>query len=580
MVDTYSYRERWKRFKRGELPFAVHIPGYDYAGPGTHDYSKVPVNKLDAAARIHDIEYRGYKYPYTRFNAADQKLIDVAYRIGTPEAWVVWTFFKAKKIVAPYEDAPIKFTKYDKELGKEIIKKMPQYQYSQPWFMDLVDPYGPWRRAFPNARKRKQKYEYPPLKIKKMPSRNLPALPPNELPVPAPPPPVVRRPDYGNWNLHFYKDSLGNMSSGQYKGLKWYKKKNKNKKGKPVDSEDVYRICKKLIDPLQTTRHYTSTVAKKIMTKSGFRCFEVIQWANDKVMMDKIAAAKTVINKTGSELYLVTGTTTAPVSEDKYRLYDASMYVRLRNNSNVPLWVTIYAIIPKADVTVGVWTNLSASTQEPCASALYEGWKNVMPATCYDFAGGQGGDAVFPDPATSQNSYNTIARVFAQSDTVTVFDSRLFCEAFTVLKKNKRYLSPGEEIHYHVPVKGGILSKDKYYFDNASDICDARIAKCVMVELEGVLSTDDNTVPAQSITLDPAAAGPNRVVFDDVSTGDAVLDVHSTYKCSINSFDVSETFNAMVYDTAPINSLQGLTTNKAFGVFEAMHIDDAKEPAG
>ncbi|KAK7605155.1 hypothetical protein V9T40_007013 [Parthenolecanium corni] len=48
------------------LPFPLHLPGYNYAGPGTHlernlEMGVQPVNKLDKAAMYHDIAYSDSK---------------------------------------------------------------------------------------------------------------------------------------------------------------------------------------------------------------------------------------------------------------------------------------------------------------------------------------------------------------------------------------------------------------------------------------------------------------------------------------------------------------------------------------
>ena len=36
---------------------ARHIPGYNYCGPGTEDFTVDPINPLDAACRQHDLAY-------------------------------------------------------------------------------------------------------------------------------------------------------------------------------------------------------------------------------------------------------------------------------------------------------------------------------------------------------------------------------------------------------------------------------------------------------------------------------------------------------------------------------------------
>jgi len=36
---------------------ARHIPGYNYCGPGTEDFTATPRNALDRACRTHDLAY-------------------------------------------------------------------------------------------------------------------------------------------------------------------------------------------------------------------------------------------------------------------------------------------------------------------------------------------------------------------------------------------------------------------------------------------------------------------------------------------------------------------------------------------
>ena len=46
-----------------KLPFELHIPGYQYCGPGTHIQKRLSrgdsgINPLDSACKEHDIEKR------------------------------------------------------------------------------------------------------------------------------------------------------------------------------------------------------------------------------------------------------------------------------------------------------------------------------------------------------------------------------------------------------------------------------------------------------------------------------------------------------------------------------------------
>lgn len=73
------------------LPFELHSPGYNYLGPGTNLHLKeekgiLPVNKLDEAAKEHDIAYEKCKDLSNR-HAADKILARKAKeRVYAPDA--------------------------------------------------------------------------------------------------------------------------------------------------------------------------------------------------------------------------------------------------------------------------------------------------------------------------------------------------------------------------------------------------------------------------------------------------------------------------------------------------------------
>lgn len=48
---------------------ARHIPGYNYCGPGTEDFTAEPVNALDRACREHDLVYRSTRNRFRRIRA-------------------------------------------------------------------------------------------------------------------------------------------------------------------------------------------------------------------------------------------------------------------------------------------------------------------------------------------------------------------------------------------------------------------------------------------------------------------------------------------------------------------------------
>lgn len=74
----------------------LHIPGYNYCGPGTTDFSRDPVNALDAACRVHDSGYTSWS-DYFVFNEADQKLLENISDIPGPSASLVRGVFMSKR---------------------------------------------------------------------------------------------------------------------------------------------------------------------------------------------------------------------------------------------------------------------------------------------------------------------------------------------------------------------------------------------------------------------------------------------------------------------------------------------------
>lgn len=64
------------------LPVELHVPGYQFCGPGTHLQQRlqrgdVGINPLDRACRVHDIAYASSSAPHDRLHA-DKVLADAA----------------------------------------------------------------------------------------------------------------------------------------------------------------------------------------------------------------------------------------------------------------------------------------------------------------------------------------------------------------------------------------------------------------------------------------------------------------------------------------------------------------------
>lgn len=92
------------------LPFELHIPGYQYLGPGTQLHKRLQrgdpgINKLDQAARDHDIAYSKAKKLSVR-HISDKILENRAWeRVKSKDAslgekttaWFVTNIMKAKR---------------------------------------------------------------------------------------------------------------------------------------------------------------------------------------------------------------------------------------------------------------------------------------------------------------------------------------------------------------------------------------------------------------------------------------------------------------------------------------------------
>lgn len=92
-----------------KLPIELHLPGYNYCGPGTKLQKRLlrgdrGVNKLDDACMLHDIAYANHKDLNNR-NKADSQLLNMAnQRLKSKDAgkgekinsWIVSKVMKAK----------------------------------------------------------------------------------------------------------------------------------------------------------------------------------------------------------------------------------------------------------------------------------------------------------------------------------------------------------------------------------------------------------------------------------------------------------------------------------------------------
>lgn len=78
-----------------------HIPGYNYCGVRNRTGRK-PINKLDAACQKHDASYKSWK-DYVGYTESDEILRRTAKGLEGPAARVVQGYFTTKKYLMPYK---------------------------------------------------------------------------------------------------------------------------------------------------------------------------------------------------------------------------------------------------------------------------------------------------------------------------------------------------------------------------------------------------------------------------------------------------------------------------------------------
>lgn len=122
------------------LPVELHVPGYQYCGPGTKLEERIKrgdkgINKLDAACKEHDIAYSKYSDSTNRA-IADRKLADQAWeRVKASDssvgekaaAWAVTNMMKIKNKIGGGKRKPLKRMvnkiKHVKKSGKGLYLK-------------------------------------------------------------------------------------------------------------------------------------------------------------------------------------------------------------------------------------------------------------------------------------------------------------------------------------------------------------------------------------------------------------------------------------------------------------------------
>ena len=117
------------------LPFSLHVPGYNYCGPGSKLAGQPAVNKLDEHCKQHDIFYSKNKDTAAR-NKADLVLADQAWErvksadAGIGERAAAYAIVNAMKGKAKLGMGLKRNKKYGQLSNIKICKKNPSLQRS------------------------------------------------------------------------------------------------------------------------------------------------------------------------------------------------------------------------------------------------------------------------------------------------------------------------------------------------------------------------------------------------------------------------------------------------------------------
>ena len=118
-----------------KLPISLHVPGYNYCGPGTKLKGQPAVNKLDEYCKQHDIFYSKNSDTASR-NKADMVLADQAWErvksfdAGIGERAAAYAIVNAMKVKAKLGMGLKLNKKYGQFSTIKTCKKNPKFQGS------------------------------------------------------------------------------------------------------------------------------------------------------------------------------------------------------------------------------------------------------------------------------------------------------------------------------------------------------------------------------------------------------------------------------------------------------------------
>lgn len=117
---------------RESLTTEMHIPFHHYAGPGTHVLRRVmtnsrPINAIDAAALIHDIEYTG-NVPQHIADLNMEKNVALYNAVLTP--FILNAVFTIKDFFGYSPPRNPEIAQYMKTLAPDLLKDFPKMRFS------------------------------------------------------------------------------------------------------------------------------------------------------------------------------------------------------------------------------------------------------------------------------------------------------------------------------------------------------------------------------------------------------------------------------------------------------------------
>lgn len=561
------------------MPGTIHCmptyPGYKYLGPqlGSGTDLGDPIDELDAAAKRHDIGYgllidQG-RNPYIYYNEYDKQFLDEIEDLETENLYsrtayrTARRYFEIKRSVATWDmvyDRNSVIRDTDERFRREM-KKRGEKKDDMPDLEDVGNPrvVKPRLRGDSDDEKSMDHWGFHSNMENALVDRWKSAR-------------IVKR--GGNAVSNGRSKSLPKMGGKRKRTRSNVSKRSKSGSKRPRRVKSFPRYKKKgvmrrkirLRSKRAKKRQYVSGINEMYVTKSGYRLYRCVYGGLTNALLTAIRSATVSIG--GSAYYLSTGTTTALEANQDIKLSGGKLELIFRNNHDHEFRYKIHKVVPRQHISLNDWDYYTSLNQCPAVSAIYEGLKQVIASTGWDYSAE---DAVFVSPSSSATSYTSGVNAYLQAgNSFNMFQSKLFCQKFKVVKSTPWHvMKPGQNVAYTDKLRGFFGDYAKALVGNADHALYKGYAMYIL-EMEGMPAHQTGT----TLTFDiDATGGYAAPAVPTVTTSDAVMTVTGHVKYDVTSYNVSENKPLKYVTGAPNISIAiggvGQTTNdKNFATVE------------